>query len=256
KYIDENTGFVDVQMDPSDPDTLYACAWEVRRDAFSGGNPKTGAGPNGGLFKTTDGGKTWEKLTEGLPAGPYGRCGVSVYRKDSNIVFAVIQTDKTSTTTTGQGPTPKDKDGNPGKVGPVENGGVFRSEDKGKTWKKLNDLCPRPFYYGQIRVDPTDEKRIYILGVAFYLSNDGGVTFASAQLSGVHSDHHALWINPKNPEHVILGNDGGLYVSKNRAKTFEAERGLVISQFYGVAVDSRTPYRVYGGLQDNGSWGG
>src|SRR5262245_22840460 len=90
KYIDENTGFVDVQMDPSDPDTLYACAWEVRRDAFSGGNPKTGAGPNGGLFKTTDGGKTWEKLTEGLPAGPYGRCGVSVYRKDSNIVFAVI----------------------------------------------------------------------------------------------------------------------------------------------------------------------
>ena len=258
KFVDENTGFVDVQMDPADPETLYACAWEVRRDAFSGGNPKTGTGPKGGVFKTTDGGKTWEQLTDGLPKGPYGRCGVSVYRKDPNVVFAVVQTDRTTTSVTGQAPTPKDKDGNPGKPGPVENGGVFKSTDKGKTWAKLNDLVPRPFYYGQIRVDPTDDKRVYCLGVGFYLSTDGGVTFAAVQFpqaNPVHADNHALWIDPANPDRVILGNDGGLYVSTNRAKSFTAIRTLVISQFYGVAVDTRTPYHVYGGLQDNGSWG-
>jgi photosystem II stability/assembly factor-like uncharacterized protein len=256
KFIDENTGFVDVQMDPSDPETLYACAWEVRRDAFSGGNPKTGSGPKGGIFKTTDGGKTWEQLTGGLPTGAYGRCGVSVYRKDPNVVYAVVQTDKTNTSVTGQPPTIlKDKDGNPGKVGPADTGGVFRSDDKGKSWKKLNDLCPRPFYYGQIRVDPTTEQRVYCLGVAFYLSTDGGNSFTTVQ-TGAHPDNHALWIDPVNPEHLILGNDGGLYASKAGAKGFTPIRSLVIGQFYGVAVDSRTPYRVYGGLQDNGSWGG
>ena len=247
KFIDEDTGFIDVQMDPSDLDTLYAAAWQTRRDGFSGGNPITGTGPNGGLFKTTDAGKTWTKLTDGLPDRPIGRCGIGIYRKDPNIVYAVIQTDKTALTTTGQAPKPGDD---------TAIGGVFRSDDKGKTWKKLNDLVPRPFYYGQVRVDPTDDQRLYVLGVSYYTSNDGGITFAPQGRTGVHPDHHALWINPGNPDHLILGNDGGLYVSKDRGKTYDAIRTLVISQFYGVAVDSRTPYRVYGGLQDNGSWGG
>ncbi len=259
KFIDDDTGFIDVQMDPADPETLYACAWAQRRDAFSGGNPKSMTSQTGGIFKTTDGGKTWEKLGGGLPENAYGRCGISIYRKDPKVVFAVVQTEKTTTTVTGQVATPRDKDGKPGKVGAVETGGVFRSDDKGKTWKKLNDLCPRPFYYGQIRVDPTDDQRLFVLGVAFYTSTDGGVTFAFTrfpQSRPVHADNHALWINPKNPDHCILGNDGGLYESTDRGKSFVANRGLVISQFYGVAVDSRTPYRVYGGLQDNGSWGG
>ena len=118
----------------------------------------------------------------------------------------------------------------------METGGIFRSDDKGMTWKKINDLVPRPFYYGQIRVDPTDDKNIYVLGVAFHVSRDGGVTFPSFRTT-MHADHHALWINPKDSDHLILGNDGGLYVSKDRGKTCEAKRGLVISQFYGVAVD-------------------
>jgi photosystem II stability/assembly factor-like uncharacterized protein len=257
KFIDENTGFVDLQMDPADPDTLYAAAWQVRRDAFSGGSPQTQDGPNGGLFKTADGGKSWEKMGGGLPETGYGRCGLSIYRKDPNVVFAIVHTDKTAGAlgNAGQPATRVDKDGKLSPVGPVETGGVFRSDDKGKTWKKINDAVPRPFYYGQIRVDPTDDQRVYVLGVAFTLSTDGGLTFSTG-MRGTHADHHALWINPKNPDHLILGNDGGLYVSKDRAKSAEHMRGMVVSQFYGVAVDSRTPYRVYGGLQDNGSWGG
>ncbi len=257
KFIDNNTGFVDVQMDPADPDTLYAAAWQVRRDSFSGGSPRVQTGESGGLFKTTDAGKTWEKMKGGLPANSYGRCGLAVYRKNPDVVFAIVQTNETAgaLTNAGQPATMVSKDGKPGAVGKVETGGVFRSADKGKSWKKINDLCPRPFYYGQIRVDPSDEKRLYVLGVTLQTSADGGLTFAVIGRT-IHADHHALWVNPKDSKHVLAGNDGGLYLSKDTGATFTANRGLVISQFYGVAVDTRVPYRVYGGLQDNGSWGG
>ena len=246
-FLDNDTGFIDLIMDPADVGTLYACAYCCRRDGFSGGNPRTQFGDKAGIYKTADAGKTWTKLAEGLPTRPIGRCGVAVYRKDPNIVYAVVQTDRTSTIT------PKTPPKMP-MLGSVEVGGIFRSEDKGKTWKKLNDLCPRPFYYGQIRIDPTNDKRVYVLGVQFHVSDDGGVTFTNR--TGMHSDHHALWINPKDSNQLVVGNDGGLYFSHNKAQNFEAIRGMAIAQFYGVAVDMRTPYRVYGGLQDNGSWGG
>jgi photosystem II stability/assembly factor-like uncharacterized protein len=258
KYIDENTGFVDVCMDPSDPDTLYAAAWAVRRDTFSGGSPTRQTGSTGGLFKTTDGGKTWERLGGGLPEKVgYGRCGLAVSAKDPKVVYAVVQTSETggATTNFGQPATVVGKDGRPGTPGKVETGGVFRSVDRGKTWMKVNDLVPRPFYYGQIRVDPGDEKRVYVLGVQLFASTDGGRSF-TAIARGTHPDHHALWINPKDGQHLILGGDGGLFTSTDRAQTFTANRGLVLGQFYGIAVDMRLPYRVYGGLQDNGNWGG
>jgi photosystem II stability/assembly factor-like uncharacterized protein len=246
KYIDDDTGFIDVAMDPVEPNILYAAAYAVRRDAFSGGNPALQCGPNAGLFRTTDGGKTWEKMTEGLPDRPYGRCGFNIYRKDPNIVYAVVQTDKTEVSVKGQVASQKLS---------VEKGGIFRSEDKGKTWVQVNTLCPRPFYYGQIRIDPNDDKRIYVLGVSFFVSNDRGKTFTTGT-KGAHPDHHALWINPKNSKHLVLGNDGGLYFSQTRGASWEKVQNLPIGQFYGVAVDMRKPYRVYGGLQDNGSWGG
>jgi photosystem II stability/assembly factor-like uncharacterized protein len=258
KFIDENTGFVDVCMDPSDPDTLYAAAWPVRRDGFSGGNPARQTGSTGGLFKTTDGGKTWDRLAGGLPEKvSYGRCGLTVCAKDSKVVYAVVQTSETvgALTNLGQPVTPLTKDGRPGTPGKVETGGIFRSDDAGKTWKKVNDLVPRPFYYGQIRVDPTDARRVYVLGVQLFVSIDGGQRFMVIGRT-IHPDHHALWIDPKDTQHLIVGGDGGLYSSKDRGQTFVAHRGLVLGQFYGVAVDTRTPYRVYGGLQDNGSWGG
>jgi photosystem II stability/assembly factor-like uncharacterized protein len=257
KYIDENTGFVDVQMDPSDPKTLYAAAWEVRRDAFSGGSPKTQTGTGGGLFKSTDAGKTWGKMAGGLPEKVgYGRCGLSVYRKDPNIVYAVVQTSETAGAGGNVGqPMTRLKDGKPEMVGKPETGGIFRSEDKGKTWVKVNDLVPRPFYYGQIRVDPNDDNNVFVLGVQLSGSTDGGKIFTTTG-RGTHSDHHAMWVDPMNSDHIILGGDGGLYVSQDRGKSFQPKRGLVMGQFYGVAVDMQSPYRVYGGLQDNGSWGG
>jgi photosystem II stability/assembly factor-like uncharacterized protein len=247
KFIDESTGFVDLAMDPEEPDILYAAAYCVRRDAFSGGNPATQYGPGAGLYKTADGGKTWEKMTDGLPDRAYGRCGISIYRKDPKVVYAVVQTDKTPVTVAGAAANQK--------TGP-EAGGIFRSDDKGKTWQHVNSLCPRPFYYGQIRIDPTSDSQIYVLGVQFHVSTDAGKTFATGGKGGAHPDHHALWINPNDSSHLVLGNDGGLYFSKTKGKSWEAIRRMAIGQFYGISVDMRKPYRVYGGLQDNGSWGG
>jgi photosystem II stability/assembly factor-like uncharacterized protein len=258
RFINADTGFVDLCLDPRDPETIYAAAWPVRRDEFSGGSPRTQVGRDGGIFKSTDGGKTWQKLAGGLPETVgYGRCGLSISRKNPDVLYAVIHTSETvgQLSNVGQPATPLGKDGKPTPVGRVETGGIFRSEDRGKTWKKVNDLVTRPFYYGQIRVDPNDDKRVYVLGVSLYVSNDGGATFTTIART-VHPDHHALWVNPADSDHLILGNDGGLYVSKDRGKTWTPRRGLVIAQFYGIAVDNRIPYHVYGGLQDNGSWGG
>jgi photosystem II stability/assembly factor-like uncharacterized protein len=249
-FLNADTGFIDLVMDPRDPDILYAAAYQVRRGPFAAGNPTVQTGPCSGLYKTTDAGQTWNKLTKGLPERPLGRCGLAVSRKDPRLVYAVIQTDKTSATTAGQA----------AKTSPlgdaIDLGGIFRSRDRGETWTKLNDLCPRPFYYGQIRIDPTDDDRIYVLGLALHVSSDGGKTFQNTGARDVHADHHALWIDPRDPGHLVLGGDGGLHFSYDRGATWEHLTNLPIAQFYAVAVDMQKPYRVYGGLQDNGTWGG
>lgn len=257
--LDNETGCIDVAIDPQTPDTLYAAAYAVKRDGFSGGDPIKQYGPKAGLYKTTDGGAKWEKLTNGLPTNQYGRCGVTVWQKDPKVVFAVVQSEKTGVGTKGNPPNNKAE---------IDNGGIFRSDDRGATWTQLNSLVPRPFYYGQIRVDPTDDQQIYVLGTSFHVSKDGGKTFSGGAQKkgaagggkgaggGMHPDHHAMWINPKDPNHVIVGNDGGLYISKNKALSFTPNRGMPLGQFYAIAVDMKKPYRVYGGLQDNGSWGG
>jgi photosystem II stability/assembly factor-like uncharacterized protein len=263
KFIDDNTGFVDVAMDPSDPDTLYAAAYEVRRDAFSGGNPLEHFGPGSGLYRTSDGGKTWEKMTDGLPKRPLGRCGFSIYRNDPHIVYAVVQTDQTRTLFGGQAANLTESEDQDDKGETVkravtaDDGGIFKSTDKGRTWTYLNSLVPRPFYYGQIRVDPNDANRVYVLGIVLNLSLDGGKTFLETTAAkDVHSDHHALWINPRDSNHLVLGNDGGVYFSYDRTQHWEHARNLPLAQFYAVGVDMRKPYRVYGGLQDNGTWAG
>jgi len=249
-FLNENTGCIDLVIHPTEPDTLIAAAYQVRRDAFSGGNPAVMTGPEAGLYRTTDGGKNWKRLKQGLPARPLGRIGLNLWRKDPRILYAVIQTDQTTLIRElehGQPQRPSDF---------ADNGGVFRSIDGGETWRKLNDLCPRPFYFSKIRIDPNDSKRIYVLGVTLHVSVDGGRTFARSQAPGVHADHHALWINPANTDQLVLGNDGGLYLSLDRGASWEHVRNLPIAQFYGIGLDMRKPYQVYGGLQDNGSWGG
>jgi photosystem II stability/assembly factor-like uncharacterized protein len=262
KLINEDTGFIDVAMDPDEPDTLYAAAYQVRRDGFAGGNPLVQTGTGAGLFRTGDGGKTWEKMTAGLPSRPLGRCGLCIYRNDPRVVYAVVQTDRTSVTVQGQGPNLKEvvaeENGKPVKRKlSLEDGGVFRSDDKGRTWKQVNSLCPRPFYYGQIRTDPNDDQRIWVLGIMAHISEDGGKTFRPGNAAaGTHPDYHALWIDPRDSDHLVLGSDGGLHFSYDRGKNWEHLKNLPISQFYAVGVDIRRPYRIYGGLQDNGSWGG
>ena len=136
-----------------------------------------------------------------------------------------------------------------------ESGGLFRSDDRGTTWTRINSYNPRPFYFSQVRVDPLDESRLYILGISLSRSTDGGKTF-DVVARDVHADHHAMWIDPTDTEHVLLGCDGGVYVTRDDATTWRHIDTLAISQFYNVAVDNRVPYNVYGGLQDNGTWGG
>jgi photosystem II stability/assembly factor-like uncharacterized protein len=262
KVINEDTGFIDVAMDPADPDILYAAAWQVRRDGFAGGNPAVQTGPGSGLFRTADGGRSWERLTAGLPDRPLGRCGFAIYARDPRIVYAVVQTDLTAVTVQGQGANLREVTVGEGdkaarrKLTP-DDGGVFRSADRGRTWKQVNSLVPRPFYYGQVRVDPKDPNRLYVLGIMLHVSDDGGRTFrADNAAPGTHPDHHALWIDPRDSDHLVLGGDGGLNFSYDRGRTWEHLNNLPVSQLYAVAVDSRRPYRVYGGLQDNGTWSG
>lgn len=224
-FIDENTGCVDVAIDPESPNTLYAAAYQRRRRGWG----FNGGGPGSGLYKTTDGGETWDRLTNGLPSGIIGRIGIDIYRSNTNIVYAVVE---------------------------HKQGGVFRSEDKGLSWKKMSSTNPRPMYYSQIRIDPNNRQRIWVLGASMYVSVDGGKTFRTDYVTRIHGDHHAMWINPSNSNHMIVGSDGGIHFSYDRGKTWDFVNFLPIGQFYEIGFDMRKPYYVYGGLQDNGSWGG
>ncbi len=235
--VDARTGAVDLVMDPSDPNTLFAAMYARRRRAWSYDDGSATAG----IFRTRDGGKSWTRLTAGLPART-GRIGLDLYRKNPKEIFAVIASDEG------------------GQLGAFEeksrSGGVFRSEDGGDHWTRMSAYTPRPFYYGQIRVQPDDDKRVYLLGEDVWISDDGGRTFRGGTTHNLHGDCHAMWIDPANPEHVLMGSDGGLYVSWDRAATWDFINNIAAGEFYNIALDNRDPYWIYGGLQDNQSWGG
>jgi len=256
KFIDNDTGFTDIVIDPVDSKTLYAASYQRRRTpwGFNGG------GPGSGIWKTTDAGKTWIRLEgSGLPSGTLGRIGIEVSRSNPNVVYAQIEVGSSPGTGAGggggggggqrQGGQAPSAAPNPARSG------VWRSDDKGKTWQIMGNNNNRPMYYSQIRIDPKNDQIIYTCGAPLHKSTDGGKTFRF--LTGVsHSDHHALWINPSNTNHILLGHDGGLNVSYDQGDTWDFIDTMALSQFYAVGVDMRKPYYVYGGLQDNGSWGG
>ena len=221
---DQNTGAVELAMDPESPDTLYAALYQRRRRAYG----FAGGGPGSGIHRTTDGGDTWMKLGGGLPEGDTGRIGLNVYRRDPRVVYAIVEN---------------------------REGGVFRSEDKGLTWERMSDTNPRPMYYSQIRIDPNNDQRIWVLGTQMYYSQDGGRTFATDWVQRIHVDHHALWIDPADSNHMVLGNDGGIHISWDRGRSWDFVNTIALGQFYEIGHDMSTPYMVYGGLQDNGSWG-
>jgi photosystem II stability/assembly factor-like uncharacterized protein len=268
KFIDNDTGFTDIAIDPVDSKILYASSYQRRRVpwGFNGG------GPGSAIWKTLDGGRTWTKLTgNGLPEGLLGRIGLAVSRSKPNVVYAQIEVGASAGT--GANVTADGKDlpaggapqvgGGPRGQGPNEpppppdpkKSGVWRSDDRGKTWKVTSNNNDRPMYYSQIRVDPTNDQIVYTMGAPFHKSVDGGKTFKVVQ--GIaHSDHHAMWIDPKNPRHLVTGNDGGLDVSYDQGDTWEFVNTLPVGQFYAISADMRKPYYVYGGLQDNGTFGG
>ncbi len=227
-YISDKAGVADLEIDPTNPNTLYATTWEFRRLPYafnSGGN-------GSGMYKSTDGGKTWKELSNGLPKKPFGRVAIALAPSAPQNLLAIVES---------------------------ENTGLYISSDGGENWKEQSateNIRSRPFYFSTLEVDPKDPKRVYRPAFSFAYSNDGGYSFAEASSEGgwVHSDHHALWINPNNTNLLYLGTDGGVYYSLDRGVTWKFCNNLPVGQFYHVSVDTQTPYRIFGGLQDNGSW--
>ncbi len=355
-FVDDQTGCVDVLLDPRDPDVIFAATYQRMRDAFDGGKPEVHTGPGSGIWRSRDGGDSWERLQTGLPTRSLGRIGLAIgVFDDQATIYAVVETDLTGkaapTSATphgdaylgvqgkkelsgfritrvvqnhpasksglqvgdlvttiggtsvlahetlkdslalfragdrtkvhllrrgreealevtlgerpasggfrsgmqgGQRPNVQDRQGTYG----FETGGVFRSDDDGGSWKRVNSLNPRPFYYSQIRLHPTNPDCVYVLGIDLHRSLDGGHQFDLTLDRNTHPDHHALWIDPEDPDHLLLGNDGGVYKSYDGGRTWDFLDHLAIGQFYNVAVDHQQPYSIYGGLQDNGTWGG
>lgn len=227
-YVDDGTGAIDLVMDPAHPGTLYASMWDASRTPYS----LTSGGPGSGLYKTTDGGAHWRKVSAnpGFATGVLGRMGVSIAASDPKIVYAIVQ---------------------------AKNGGVFRSENGGASWKRVNDsmeLRQRAFYYMSVYADPNDPNTIYVPNARFFVSHDGGKNFGV--LRPPHGDNHIVWIDPKNSKIILEGNDGGGTVSTDGGKTWSTEHNQLTAQFYHVALDDAFPFNVYGAQQDEGSFEG
>jgi photosystem II stability/assembly factor-like uncharacterized protein len=229
-YVDENTGCSDVAIDPMEPDIVYAGMWEFRRTPWS----FSSGGKGSGLYRSADGGKTWSKITTGLPASMLGRVSVSISPVRSGIVYALIESEKT---------------------------GLYRSGDNGITWKLMSQseaINDRPFYFSFLALDTQDTNIVYKPGFSLFKSTDGGKTFSSAAVEGgnYHSDCHPIYIWKKDHSLLYMGTDGGVYYSMDKGNTWRFMRNLPVSQFYHVSTDMAEPFNVYGGLQDNGSWYG
>lgn len=242
KFVSDRAGFVDVAMDPSDPNTLYASSWERVRGPYF----LRSGGPGSALWKTTDAGATWTEIRGGgFPTTTRGRIGIAIARSNPKIVYALVEADSL--------PNPKRSKSAAGRQ-KLQNG-LYRSTDAGATWTKMNDRDVRPFYYSQVRVDPSNPDRVYWSSTPVNFSDDGGKTVRNATI-GIHVDHHAMWIDPNDPAHFIVGDDGGVSQTWDRGGNYDFINIMPLGQFYEVSYDMSTPYRVCGGLQDNGSWCG
>lgn len=230
-YVGEEVGIGDMVVDPSNPNKIVAAMWEFGRKPWTFNS----GGEGSGLYITYDAGENWIKKTaeDGLPKGDLGRIGLAFAAGKPNIVYALVE---------------------------AKVNGLYKSTDGGEKWKLVSekDIGGRPFYYAEIYVDPKNENRLYNLHTYVTKSEDGGKSFRSIADygNGVHPDHHAFWINPDNPDHIIDGNDGGLNISMDAGETWRFATNIPVGQFYHINVDNDFPYNVYGGMQDNGSWAG
>jgi photosystem II stability/assembly factor-like uncharacterized protein len=292
KYIDENTGFTDVAIDPVNPKILYAASYSRQRTWWG----YNGGGPNSGLWKSMDGGETWTKITGGgwpvAKDGIYGRIAISIFRSKPTTIYAQIEVGASAGTGGGTaadgGPARGGRGGGGGGAGaagaaggaagaagaaaargaggggggrggantpPDPNAtGVYRSDDGGKTWALAGNQNDRPMYFSQIRVDPVNDQKLLVGGNPGRMSLDGGKTWQN--MSGSHTDYHAIWINPKDPRIVWIGHDGGFDSSNDGGLTWDYHNDIAVGQFYQVSADMRHPYYVCGGLQDNNAWCG
>jgi photosystem II stability/assembly factor-like uncharacterized protein len=227
---DQKTGCTDLIVDPTNPNIMYAAFYERLRQPwhFESG------GENGGIFKSTDGGKSWAKLANGLPEGPTGRIGLAIYQQNPDILMALVEAEKSDTLS-------------------VAGSGVYRSEDGGQNWTYVNTYNNRPFYYSQIRINPLDDQRVYLLTTRFMVSDDGGKTLRNGSADEeVHGDFHAMWLDPTDKDRYYLGADKGISITHDHGNKFQLFDNLPIAQFYRIGLDYREPYYIYGGLQDNG----
>jgi photosystem II stability/assembly factor-like uncharacterized protein len=226
--ISENTGVSDVILDPRNPEIIVATSYQRRRHFFT----LIDGGPESAIHRSTDGGKTWKKVTTGLPDEQLGRIGLAISPVNPDILYANVEAAN-------------------------RKGGIYRSSDNGVTWEKRADYNAGAMYYGDIYADPANVDRVYIPDVIFQVSDDGGKTMHSLGQRFMHVDNHVIWVDPKNTDHMMVGNDGGLYRSFDRAATWTFFSNLPLPQYYDVDVDNAAPfYNVYGGLQDNNSLGG
>jgi photosystem II stability/assembly factor-like uncharacterized protein len=226
--ISENTGVTDVVIDPQNPETVYAASYQRRRHMFT----LIDGGPESAIYKSTDAGATWNKVRAGLPTTEMGRIGLAVSPVDSNVVYATIEAGD-------------------------RKGGVFRSNDRGGSWERRNEFDAGAMYYARIVADPKDVDRIYVMNVFLMVSDDGGRTLRRLGERSKHVDNHDIWIDPGNTDHYLVGCDGGVYESHDRGLNWEFKRNLPVTQFYDITTDNAKPfYNVYGGAQDNYSFGG
>jgi photosystem II stability/assembly factor-like uncharacterized protein len=241
KFISDRAGFVDVAMDPSNPEHLIATAWERIRGPWF----LQSGGPGSGMWRTRDGGRTWTEIRGGgFPQSQLGRMGLAWSRSHPNIIYAMIEADTM--------PNPRPT---PGAAQQTRPSGLWKTTDAGETWTRMQPQNVRPFYYSQVRVHPTNPDIVWWSSTPVNYSEDGGRTARTASL-GLHVDHHAHWIDPVNPDYHIVGNDGGIGVSHDGGRNYIFPNTFVVAQFYNISFNMDRPYHVCGGLQDNGSWCG
>jgi len=251
KFISDKAGFVDLSMNASAPDVLWATSWERVRGPYF----LQSGGPGSGLWKSTDGGEHWTRVEgHGLPTTTWGRASVAVAPSDPSKIYVMAEADSAPNPESVRRARQKGYQPDTTKRAKLESG-LFRSTDGGETWTRMESDDSRPFYYSQVRVDPKDADRVYYMWEQVRFSNDGGKTQrVVAQV--LHTDNHAMWIDPTDPDHYLVGDDGGVAQTYDRGRTWDALLQMPVGQFYAIALDMQRPFWVCGGLQDNGSWCG
>jgi photosystem II stability/assembly factor-like uncharacterized protein len=223
-YINDYTGMSDLVVHP-DGKTIFASAWQQYRNAWA----HIQRGPSSALYRSEDGGDTWKKLTKGFSKDTLGRIAIAIAPSNPDLVYACVESKK---------------------------GGFYRSSNKGASWKLMNRKPSTAYWYGRIYVNPTDEKNVFVMGTMVLETRNGGRSFMLMSTRDVHVDHHVLWIDPENPKNRLLGNDGGVYQTQDGGQKWLFYSNLYIGQYYAITVDQGSPYRIFGGKQDNGVWGG